>query len=164
MTVPQFATNQQLLKYWKLTILQTASNVRSWVPNLYSCSQPPSFRKGNGEGDIKNCYKTIRMHPCQLDPMQEASAKLRSVSSSCPFTQRSSSLVSQSMIISQSLLLREAPGLTSPKASKNMQQQGEASASASSERSQLSCHEFSSFHSYHSQHPHPFTGIGFGIQ
>lgn len=64
------------------------------------------------------------------DPARFASAKLRSVSSSCPFTQRSSSLVSQSTIISQSLLLGVLlPGLVfqPPKQGeqKRLQKQGE---------------------------------------
>lgn len=34
----------------KMTILQTASKVRSWVPKSYNGTQPASFHKGNGDG------------------------------------------------------------------------------------------------------------------
>lgn len=33
-----------------MTILQTASKVRSWVPKSYNGTQPASFHKGNGDG------------------------------------------------------------------------------------------------------------------
>lgn len=34
----------------KMTILQTASKVSSWVPKSYNGTQPASFHKGNGDG------------------------------------------------------------------------------------------------------------------